>query len=321
MPTNTVTPPSTPVDTTPPTVSIINPVANQTVSGTITVAANAADDTAVTSMQFVLYGQPLGTAIAAAPYAISWNTAAVPNGSATLTAVAADIAHLTTTSSPVVVTVQNPAPPMICFVLQAQATAHGLTAVSTASFHTAIAGEVLVAFVSADGPQSGGQSATVSGAGLAWKLVQRANGQGGDAEIWEAPAPAILTSASVTSTLARPGYGQDLTVIAMEGVKGIGASVAGSSSSSAPSINLTTTAAKSLVFSVGRDWDNAIARTLPAGWVTLEQWLNASTGDTSWSQYTNAPTGTVGTAVSVGDVAPTTDRWDLAAVELLNDGV
>ncbi len=126
-------------------------------------------------------------------------------------------------------------------------------------------------------------------------------------------------AATVTSTLARSGYHQDLTVIAMEGVKGIGASVAGSATGGAPSVSLTTTGAKSLVFAVGHDWENALSRTLPAGWVTLEQWVDSSTGDTYWSQYTNTPTGAVGTIVNVNDMGQTGDRWDLG-VELLNDG-
>jgi hypothetical protein len=61
------------------------------------------------------------------------------------------------------------------------------------------------------------------------------------------------------------------------------------------------------VFAVGNDWDNAIARTLPAGWTMLDQWTNTSVGDDYWSQYTNTPTGASGTVVNVIDTAPTTD--------------
>jgi hypothetical protein len=85
-------------------------------------------------------------------------------------------------------------------------------------------------------------------------------------------------------------------------------------------LNLTTSHPTSLIFAVGEDWDNAIARTLPAGWVSLDQWVNNTTGDTYWSQYTNVPVAAAGTVVKVGDVAPTTDRWNLAAVELVGEG-
>ena len=52
----------------------------------------------------------------------------------------------------------------------------------------------------------------------------------------------------------------------------------------------------------------------------LDQWTNTSTGDDYWSQYTNTPTGAAGSVVNVGDTAPTTDRWNMVAIELLGDG-
>jgi hypothetical protein len=210
---------------------------------------------------------------------------------------------------------------MTCFVLQAQQSVRGNGKVTTSSFHTAMAGEVLLAFVAQDGPAgSGQQTATVSGAGLTWKLVKRQNAQSGDSEVWEATAPSVLLSATVTSTPSKSEYSQDLTVLAMEGVSGVGAVAAGSSATGAPIVKLTTTGSTSLVFAVGNDWDNAIPRTLPSGWVTLDQWVNTSVGDTYWTQYTNTPTGAASSVVTVNDSAPTSDQWNLVAVELLNAG-
>jgi hypothetical protein len=210
---------------------------------------------------------------------------------------------------------------MTCFVLQAQTTVHGSGTVTTPSFHTAMAGETIVAFVSSDGPPGAGkQTVTVSGAGLTWKLVKRANAQSGDSEVWTANANAILPNATVTSTELRTGYAQDLTVIAMEGTAGVGASAAASARNGAPTVRLTTTKPTSLIFAVGDDYDRAVGRTLPAGWVMLEQWLNTSVGDTYWSQYTNQPTGPAGSVITVNDTAPTNDRWNLVAVELVNSG-
>jgi len=310
---------SPPPDTTPPTVNITNPTNGQTVSGTQPVAASAMDNVAVASVQFYLDGSPLGSAVTASPYATSWDTTTATAGTHTLSATATDTSGNAATSANVTVTVQNPAPPMTCFVLQAQVTAHGTGAVTTPAFHTAMAGEVLLAFVSADGPSSAGsQTATVSGAGLTWSLAKRANAQFGDSEIWTAKAPTILSTASVKSTLAKSGYSQDLTVVAMEGTSGVGASVAGSASTGAPSGKLTTTKATSLVFAVGNDWDRSAARTLPAGQVMLEQWPNTGSGDTFWSQYTNQTTGAAGTVVTMNDTAPTNDRWNMVAVELVN---
>jgi hypothetical protein len=206
-------------------------------------------------------------------------------------------------------------------VVDANVTANGNGTVTTPSFITAGAGEQLVALVSADGPQrAGGQTATVSGAGLTWHLVTRANSQFGDAEIWWATAPTALAGATVTSTPALSGYDQSLSVIAVQMSKGIGASIAGGAASGGPTVSLTTTEAGSLVFAVGHDWDNAIERTLGSNQVMLHQFLDARAGDTSWSQYTSQVTGPAGTVVMLNDTAPTSDRWDMAAVELRGDG-
>ena len=312
--------PTQAADTTPPTVSLTNPTANQTVSGAVPVAANASDNVAVSSVQFLLDGQPLGNPVTSPPYAVTWDTTTATAGSHTLSAKATDTSGNVATAANVPVAVQNPAPPQPCFIMDVHVSVHGTGAVTTPAFHTAAAGETLVAFVASDGP--GGttkQTVTVSGAGLTWTLVKRNNTRPGDAEVWTATAPAILTSATVTSTPARSGYSQDLTVIAMQGTDGVGASVTASGTSGAPSANLTTTKANSLVFAVGNDWDRAVARTLPTGWTMLDQWVATSVGDTYWSQYTNQPAAAAGTVVNARDTAPTNDQWNLVAIELLSD--
>jgi hypothetical protein len=314
-----VTPASS--DTIPPAVSITNPASGQTVTGTVPVAANATDNVAVASVQFYLDGKPLSGPVTAPPFAIQWDTTTVPNGTHALSAQATDISGNVGASQPVTVSVQNPAPPMTCFVMQADVSVHGHGTVTTPSFHTAAAGETLLALVGSDGPaQADGQAVTVTGAGLTWTLVKRADGQFGDAEIWQAAAAGVLSNATVTSTQAHSGYDQSLTVIAMEGTGGVGASASASAASGAPTLTLTTTKPSSLVFAVGDDWDNAVARTLPPGWVSLNQWLDTTTGDTYWSQYTNVPVPAAGTQVTVSDTAPTADRWNLAAVELTGGG-
>jgi hypothetical protein len=101
------TPVSVTVDNIPPTVSITAPVSGATVAGTITVSASAADNVGVVGVQFKLDGANLGTEVTTAPYAVSWNTASVPNGVHTLTAVARDAAGNTSTSSAVTVKVNR----------------------------------------------------------------------------------------------------------------------------------------------------------------------------------------------------------------------
>lgn len=234
----------------------------------------------------------------------------------------------TTTSPAPTPTVTTPSPTptptptvMTCFVQTNLQAVHGRGSLTTAAFHTAAAGETLLAFVSADGPNAaGGQTSTVSGAGLTWRMLRRVNNRPGDAEIWSATAPAVLTAATVKSTLKSTGYDQDLTVVAYEGVKGTGAVAGAYAASGAPSVTLTTAGATSLVFGVGHDYDNAIPRTLPAGQVFLDQWVDNGVGDTAWTQYTSTPTGAAGQTVTVRDTAPVSDQWDIAAVELIGSG-
>ena len=90
-----------------PTVSVTAPVGGATVSGTVSVTANAADNVGVAGVQFKLDGVNLGAEDTTAPYSVSWNTATAGNGPHTLTAVARDAAGNTTTATAVTVTVDN----------------------------------------------------------------------------------------------------------------------------------------------------------------------------------------------------------------------
>ena len=94
---------------------------------------------------------------------------------------------------------------------------------------TTTPGVRLVAFVGADGPTAtpNTQAATVSGGGLTWTRVRQQRARFGVAEIWTANAPAVLTNASITSTLAvggtAAGLNQQLTVIGFTNVSAVGA--------------------------------------------------------------------------------------------------
>lgn len=94
----------------PPTVSITGPTGGATVSGSVTVTANASDDGNVVRVEFFVDGASIGTdADGADGWSVVWNTAGVADGSHSLTARATDDATSpqTTTSSGVGVTVQN----------------------------------------------------------------------------------------------------------------------------------------------------------------------------------------------------------------------
>src|SRR5207237_510365 len=195
---------------------------------------------------FYLNGQPLGAPVTSSPYGITWDTTTAANGNNTLTAKATDAAGNIGTSPSVTVKVENPSVPGPCFVMDVKVSAEGRNAVTTQPFTTGEAGEVLLAFVAADGPAGAGRQ-----------------------------------------------------------------SAAGSSA--APSVTLTTSGPKSLVFAVGNDWDKATARTLGPNQLMLHQFLNTRSGDAFWSQYTGQVTGPTGEAVTLNDTAPTTDQWNMAA--------
>ena len=96
------TPPS---DTQAPTVDLTSPLTGTTVSGTISVSANASDNAGVAGVQFLLDGASLGTMVSTSPYATDWNTASATAGTHVLQARATDFSGNVTTSGPVSVTV------------------------------------------------------------------------------------------------------------------------------------------------------------------------------------------------------------------------
>lgn len=106
-----------PTDTTPPTVAITAPTGGL-VSGTVAVNVSASDNVGVTRVDLLVNGQALASDTSA-PYAFSWNSSSVPDGSATLTAKAVDAAGNAATSAAVAVTVANntldTTPPTVSF--------------------------------------------------------------------------------------------------------------------------------------------------------------------------------------------------------------
>src|SRR5205809_1064909 len=97
-------------DKTPPTVVMTSPTSGATVTGPVTVSANASDNVGVVGVQFQLDGAALGAEDTAAPYAVGWDTTTAAAGTHTLRAVARDAAN-NTASAAVTVTVSNGAPP------------------------------------------------------------------------------------------------------------------------------------------------------------------------------------------------------------------
>lgn len=182
---------------------------------------------------------------------------------------------------------------------------------------TAAGGDLLVAFIRTDSPASAGNTATISGGGLAWTQVARENRALGDAEVWTATVPSGgLNNAVITAkTVKFAGYDVALTVMAFKDATGVVSSTTAFAKKGAPSATLTTTQAGSWVFAAGDDWLKSINRT-PGSGQKIWQQSTDSVGDTYWVQSTNAPTANAGTPVTINDTAPTGDRFDLVLVEI-----
>lgn len=78
-------------ETLAPTVSIASPAAGSQVNGTVPVAVNAADNNAVTGVEFYVNGI-LQSTVSAAPYAFNWNTSSLGSGNYTISVKAFDAA-------------------------------------------------------------------------------------------------------------------------------------------------------------------------------------------------------------------------------------
>jgi hypothetical protein len=76
-------------DASPPSIALLSPAPGSTVGGIVPVNMAASDDVAVSKVEFYLNGQLQG-ALAAAPFAFSWNTTLLDNGSYSLSALAYD---------------------------------------------------------------------------------------------------------------------------------------------------------------------------------------------------------------------------------------
>ena len=198
----------------------------------------------------------------------------------------------------------------------------GSGTLTTPPFSTKAGDEMLLLFATSMGPTSLSlkQSLAISGAGLDWTLVNRVNSQFGTAEVWRVYASAPLVNATVTSVQSLTvagGFHQSLTLIAFQGAGGTGAIGAASAMFGATIGSLTTTRPGSLVYGVANDSARAAARTMGPNQTMVHQWIDTLGASTFWVQALSAPVDAAGSVATISDVTPTSDRWNLATVEIL----
>jgi len=300
---------STPVPT------LESPGNGSILSATVTLDATVASSQPIASVSFLVDLAQVGAPVTSSPYMISWDTTTVPDGQHKITVSATDTLGNTGTSIPVTLSVDNSHPANL-IGKDVSIFVDGSGTITTPIFSTTTVGDLLVAFVAYDGPADAAQTASVSGAGLNWTLLERSNTQSGTAEIWSARVDGTLSNATVSS---QPGTGDSfegsLTVIAFANAAGTSVVNRTGAPSGQPDIALPGVIAGDWVFAVGNDWDNAISRTPVSGQVLVHQAF-ASVGDTYWVQSTPAPS-SANAVVDIHDSAPTTDQWNYAAVEVV----
>jgi len=301
---------------TPPTVTLTSPDAGSTVSASVIVSATVASSQTIASVAVFVDGVQVGDTLTAPPYIVFWDTETATTGQHVITVTATDVTGSAGSSAPTTVTVDNSNPPST-ITQETVVSVDGQGIMQTPMFSTTTPGDLVVAFVAYDGPNGLPQTATVSGAGLTWTLVERSNNQSGTAEIWAARTDDPLSSVAVMSQSGQgTTYHGSLTVIAFTNASGPGIVGRTSAPSGAPDIYLPGVAAGNWVFAVGNDWDRAVARTPVSGQVLVHQRVDTQVGDTYWVQSTTAPS-TADALVDIHDSAPTTDQWNYAAAEIV----
>jgi hypothetical protein len=298
-----------------PRVRLTNPVRGEAVRGRVTLSADAADRSGVRSVVFRVDGHQVGTADHRAPFARSWNSRTVRSGLHRFTAVATDrrgnVARVSLRDR--VAYVRPPLPVR----LDGSVVTRGTGTLTSPALTTRHAAEVLVAFVSYDGPEAAaGQSATVTGGGLTWHLVKRSSSQAGDSEVWAARAARVLHGVTVRATPSQDGFDGMLSVLGFQNASKVGVAAAAGATSGAPSFYVPAVQEGSWVLAGGNDWDGATARVPVASQVLRRQWVDTAAGDTFWVQSLRRST-TTQRLVTVRDTAPTNHRWNYVGLEVV----
>ena len=210
--------PGVATDTTPPTIALTAPAPGAVVGGSsVTVSANAADDTAVAGVQFPIDGFALGAEDLVSPYSVTWESTTVTNGVHSLSGVARDAAGNKTTAVAVSVTVNNGAPTGSVTIDNGAAATNSTAAVLTLSASDP-AGVTQMRFSNTGSTFSTPEAyattkawTLTSGSGTKTVYVQFQNAPGNwsgsftDTIVLDTTAPTIssVASSSVTSNSAR----------------------------------------------------------------------------------------------------------------------
>jgi hypothetical protein len=177
--------------------------------------------------------------------------------------------------------------------------------------------ELLVAFVSANGPTGKAQSITkVTGGGLEWSLVERGNARVGTSEVWQAHASQAQDPFRVKASFARSGYSSKITVAGFVDASTAGGATAHASGRrSAPSVTLTPQATNSVVWAAGRAVGERYDPRPGTGTRIVHDVGISDPRVGYWVQKASART-VAGKPVTISDNNTTSKPWGLTAVEI-----
>ena len=241
-------------DTTAPTVAITAP--SGTVSGVVTLSANASDNVGVAGVQFLVDNNPVAAEDTASPYGVSWNTATVANGAHTLTAVARDAAGNTATSAPVTITVANAAATPTFRQVNAAVPQTDQSSVSVAYTGAQVAGNTNILAIGWNNATSNITSVSDSAGNTISGGAHRAREWGESGDLLRPQhqgRPAGTNTVTVAFNTATPYV--DIRALEYSGLDpvnpfDVGTSAAGAGTTT-NSGSITTTAANALVFGAG----------------------------------------------------------------------
>lgn len=175
------------------------------------------------------------------------------------------------------------------------------------------AGDLVVAFVSAEGSARSVQAAgKPTGAGLAFSIVTRRSSVGETVSVWQAEARRRVSGGSVSVRLAESSTQALLGLVAFAP----GARVAtrtGADGASGPAHVKLSAVAGSQVWAVGHEENSASGRAPLSGETIVAQIRSAIGHDASWLETENRTSNGV---ASIGDRRPASGKWAVAAVEI-----
>jgi hypothetical protein len=184
----------------------------------------------------------------------------------------------------------------------------------TATLSTRQAGQLVVAFVSAQGR---GQSISrPSTKGLKWGLVARRASGSGAISIWQATAARPLRKAVVSTRLASPSSQALLSVIAFAPGTRVGAGASANGRDGAPLLKLRSPGGAT-IWSVGEDASSGASRQALPGSRIIKQIHSAQPGEAVWLQNQAVAKAA---QVKVGDKRPSSKSWLLASVVIRGTG-